>query len=96
MKAAVLSCLVLMLLTGCQSLQKSADGMRNLLSKRDDGSLDYQSAKKLEPIELPKGQATLEFVPLYPTPNVPDSTLNLSNESGKQYQLPAPPNAIRQ
>ncbi len=96
MKAAVFSCLILILLTGCQSLQKSTDGIRSFLGKRDDGSLDYQSAKKLEPIELPKGQATLEFTPLYPTPNVPNNTLNLRNESGKQYQLPAPPNAIRQ
>lgn len=94
MKSIIVSCLVMVILTGCQSLQKSTDTFRSLLAKRDDGSLDYQSAKKLAPIQLPKGQATLDFVPLYAIPDARKNTLNLSNEAGKQYQLPTPPQVV--
>ena len=75
-------------LTGCQSIQ-------NVLGKRDNGSLDYQHAQKLDPIQLPISQPSADFAPLYPTPAVGDNTLSLSNDSGKQYQLPAPPKVVR-
>lgn len=71
-------------LTGCSTV-------KGLLGKRDNGSLDYQQSQKLDPIKLPEGQATAEFTPLYPTPTVGKNTLELTNESGSQYQLPAPP-----
>lgn len=74
-------------LSGCQSA-------KNLLGKRDNGSLEYQQSKKLAPIELPAAQETAPFVPLYPTPNVGANTLKLQNESGSQYQLPQPQRAV--
>lgn len=81
-KLIVLSCL--MAITGCQNTQ-------NLLGNYRDGSLDYVSAQKLPPLQLPAHQANIEFVPLYPTPAVGQNTLDLTNQSGKQYRLPKPP-----
>lgn len=69
--------------TACQSV-------KNLMGKRADGSLDYQQSKKLAPLQLPINQPNIDFVPLYPTPAVPENTLNVTNSSGKQYQLPKP------
>ncbi|MGE6244596.1 hypothetical protein ACQKCF_01160 [Psychrobacter proteolyticus] len=76
-----------LVLSGCQAT-------KNLLGKRDNGSLDYQQSKKLAPIELPAAQETAPFVPLYSTPNVGANTLQLQNESGNQYQLPKPQRAV--
>lgn len=83
------ACVVLLAttLTGCQNIKQA-------WGKRNNGSLDYQTAQKLPPIKLPVGQDTAEFVPLYPTPTVGENTLNLTNESGKQYRLPTPPKAL--
>jgi len=77
-----------MLLSGCQTV-------KGWIAKRDNGSLDYQSSKKLAPLELPANQETAAFVPLYPTPNVGANTLNLQNAAKKQYQLPKPERAVR-
>lgn len=76
-----------LVLSGCQSTKE-------LLGKRDNGSLEYQQSKKLAPVELPADQETLPFVPLYPTPSTGANTLNLQNESGSQYQLPKPQRAV--
>lgn len=76
-----------LVLSGCQSA-------KNLLGKRNNGSLEYQQSKKLAPIELPAAQETAPFVPLYPTPNAGVNTLKLQNESGSQYQLPQPQRTI--
>ena len=76
-----------LVLSGCQAT-------KNLLGKRDNGSLDYQQSKKLAPIELPAAQETAPFVPLYSTPNTGANTLTLQNESGNQYQLPKPQRAV--
>jgi len=76
-----------LVLSGCQAT-------KNLLGKRDNGSLDYQQSKKLAPIELPAVQETAPFVPLYSTPNAGANTLKLQNESGNQYQLPKPQRAV--
>jgi uncharacterized lipoprotein len=76
-----------LVLSGCQAT-------KNLLGKRDNGSLDYQQSKKLAPIELPAAQETAPFVPLYSTPNAGANTLKLQNESGNQYQLPKPQRAV--
>jgi len=76
-----------LVLSGCQAT-------KNLLGKRDNGSLDYQQSKKLAPIELPAAQETAPFVPLYSTPNAGTNTLKLQNESGNQYQLPKPQRAV--
>ena len=76
-----------LVLSGCQAT-------KNLLGKRDNGSLDYQQSKKLAPIELPAAQETAPFVPLYSTPNAGANTLQLQNESGNQYQLPKPQRAV--
>ena len=76
-----------LVLSGCQAT-------KNLLGKRDNGSLDYQQSKKLAPIELPAAQGTAPFVPLYSTPNAGANTLKLQNESGNQYQLPKPQRAV--
>ena len=74
-------------LSGCQTA-------KNVIGKRDNGSLDYQSSKKLAPLQLPVNQNTAAFVPLYPTPSVGANTLTLQNDAGKQYQLPKPERAI--
>ena len=74
-------------LSGCQSV-------KNVLGKRDNGSLEYQQSKKLVPIELPANKEPAPFVPLYATPNAGANTLKLQNESGNQYQLPKPERAV--
>ncbi|MDV2859492.1 hypothetical protein R0I52_02050 [Psychrobacter sp. CAM01] len=74
-------------LSGCQSV-------KNVLGKRDDGSLEYQQSKKLAPIELPVNKEPAPFVPLYPTPNAGTNTLTLKNDSGSQYQLPKPQRTV--
>ncbi|MGO2340581.1 MAG: hypothetical protein ACTH5M_08315 [Psychrobacter sp.] len=76
-----------LVLSGCQAT-------KNLLGKRDDGSLAYQQSAKLDPIELPAAKETAPFVPLYATPNAGANTLELKNESGKQYQLPQPQRTV--
>lgn len=76
-----------LLLSGCQA-------SKELFGKRDNGSLEYQNSKKIAPLELPADQETAPFVPLYATPNAGANTLELQNESGKQYQLPKPQRAV--
>ncbi len=71
-------------LTGCSAT-------KNLLGKRDNGSLDYRTAQKIDPIKLPANQPSAEFVPLYQTPTVTGDVPAFTNESGKQYALPKPP-----
>ncbi len=63
---------------------------KSLFGKRDNGSLTYQKSHLLEPIKLPVAQKTRPFVPLYPTLDMGESQINLTNESGKQYKLPKP------
>ncbi|MBF0657419.1 hypothetical protein IPZ60_01555 [Psychrobacter sp. NG25] len=76
-----------LVLSGCQAT-------KNLLGKRDNGSLEYQQSKKLAPIELPAAKETAPFVPLYATPDAGANTLKLANESGSQYKLPQPQRAV--
>ena len=76
-----------LVLSGCQAT-------KDLLGKRDNGSLEYQDSKKLAPIDLPAATEAAPFVPLYATPNAGANTLNLENESGKQYQLPKPQRVV--
>lgn len=76
-----------LVLSGCQATKE-------LLGKRDNGSLEYQDSKKLAPLELPVAQEAAPFVPLYPTPSLGANTLKLQNESGKQYQLPKPERVV--
>ena len=76
-----------LVLSGCQSV-------KGFLSKRDNGSLEYQQSQKLAPLQIPADQQTAPFVPLYPTPSVGTNTLILQNEAGKQYQLPKPERAV--
>ncbi|UNU74188.1 hypothetical protein LU293_04660 [Moraxella nasovis] len=84
LKITFTALVVSLVLTGCSAT-------KNLLAKRSDGSLDYQSSQKLDPIKLPADQVTGNFIPLYPTVELGDNQLDLKNSSGKQYQLPAPP-----
>lgn len=79
-----LMAIVGVLLSGCASLS-------NAMGKRNNGSLNYQDSHKLDPIALPVEQSMAQFTPLYPTPSVGQNTLNLTNDAGKQYQLPKPP-----
>lgn len=72
------------ILTGCAAT-------KSVLAKRDNGSLDYRTAKTLDPIKLPVNQPAAEFIPLYQTPKANGALPNFVNESGKQYQLPRPP-----
>lgn len=73
-------------LSGCTAV-------KNVLSNRDNGSLDYRDAQKLPPIQLPAHQPSAKFIPLYQTPSTVGELPNYTNESGKQYQLPRPPHA---
>ena len=74
-----------LVLTGCSTV-------KGWVSKKDNGSLDYQKSKKLDPIKLPANQSSATFTPLYPTPNqTPNNTLDLTNESKARYTLPKPP-----
>ena len=80
---SVLSTGSLATLSGCQT-------MSGLFGKVDDGSLDYQKVEKLEPLILPANQEAAPFTPLYPTPNLGDSTLEVTNSAGKRFELPKP------
>lgn len=71
-------------LTGCSAT-------KNLLSKRDNGSLDYRDAAKLPPIKLPADQPAADFTPLYQIPTTTGQLPDFVNEAGKQYELPRPP-----
>lgn len=84
LKSIAVTMMGMMLLTGCQSI-------KNVLGKRDNGSLDYLHATKLDPIRLPAQQQTAPFVPLYEVPTVSGEVIPSTNDSGKQYQLPRPP-----
>lgn len=72
-------------LTGCQSV----GGLGN-------DSLAYQDSQLLDPLQLPEGQASQDFVPLYPTVDLGESPIKMSNDSNKKYQLPAPNRVISQ
>lgn len=74
-------------LTGCSTT-------KGWFGKRDNGSLKYRDSQLLAPVQLPVNQATLPFTPLYPTPQVGQNTLNLTNDAQKQYRLPKPPVVI--
>ena len=72
-------------LSGCS-------GVKGVFNKRNNGTLNYQKSHQLDPIKLPKNQASSDFVPLYPIiPTKSQNTLELSNAQGTQYQLPRPP-----
>lgn len=75
-------------LSGCSTI-------KGVFGKRDNGSLDYQSSNLLAPIQIPSDKQTQPFTPLYPTIDLGDSKINMTNEAGKQYQLPAPKRAVR-
>lgn len=83
LQVLVIGISTLTILSGCQA-------SKGLFSKVDDGSLAYQKAEKLEPLELPVEQETAPFIPLYPTPPVGVNTLEIENESGKRFELPPP------
>ena len=83
MKVLVIGASSLAFLSGCQAT-------KGFFGKIEDGSLAYQKAEKLDPIQLPADQETAPFVPLYPTPAVGVNTLDVENESGTRYQLPPP------
>ncbi|MFB6348809.1 hypothetical protein [Moraxella marmotae] len=82
--ASVMAAIVM--LTGCAAT-------KNILAKRDNGSLDYRSVQPLAPLKLPADQPAAAFTPLYQVPQTQAELPNFINESGKQYQLPRPPNA---
>lgn len=59
----------------------------------DNGSLDYQTAKSLPPLQLPEGQPTRAMTAMYPAPALraySDSTPSFHNQNGKRYQMPEP------
>lgn len=74
-------------LAGCSSTN-------GLFSKFDNGSLNYQNSELLAPIELPQDQSTQPFTRIYPTIDLGESSFSVVNESGKQYQLPAPQRTV--
>ena len=59
----------------------------------ENGSLDYQKARSLPPLQLPEGQVTRPIMPIYPAPMLraySDSSPSFHNQNGKRYQLPEP------
>lgn len=78
--------LAVLALTACQNV-------KSLMSKRDNGSLDYTKAQTLPPLKLPTKQATTSFTPLYQIPEI--SGQPMVEEGAKQYKLPAPPKTVR-
>ncbi len=79
----IISSVLLVGLTGCQA-------SKGLFERVEDGSLEYQQATQVPPLQLPADQQTAPFTPLYPTPTVSANTLELKNDTGKRYQLPPP------
>ena len=67
-----------LVLSGCQSA-------KNLLGKRDNGSLEYQQSKKLVPIELPANKEPAPFVPLYV--NIIHSVIQKSAVAARFYHI---------
>lgn len=89
-KAPIFLPALLMLIVGSTLLLSGCQSAKGFLSKRDNGSLEYQQSQKLAPLQMPTNQNAAPFTPLYPTPNVGENTLILQNDAGKQYQLPQP------
>ncbi len=87
LKVIISISMVSLVLSGCT-------GVKNLLSKRDNGSLDYQQSSLLAPIQLPVEKQPQTFTPLYPLVKAQKSPINVTNASGKQYQLPAPKKTV--
>lgn len=71
-------------LSGCTAIKDWA-------GKRDNGSLDYRTSKKLAPIQLPANQPSADFISLYPTPNLTQAETGFTNDASKQFELPKPP-----
>lgn len=88
LKLTAITTVLSLVLTGCSTVS-------GWLGKRDNGTLDYQSSQKLDPIKLPTNQATSEFIQLYPTPDLGKNQIELTNDSGKQYSLPKPPSVAK-
>lgn len=86
-KLAAVMLLTAGVLAGCNSTN-------GVFSKIDNGSLNYQNTKLLAPIELPQNQQSQPFTPIYPTIDLGESSFDVANESGKQYQLPAPQRTV--
>lgn len=72
-------------MTGCQGI----GGLGN-------DSLAYQNSQLLAPLQLPEGQASQKFVPLYPTVDLGESPIKMSNDGNKKYELPAPNRFVSQ
>ncbi|AWT49830.1 hypothetical protein DLE54_10160 [Psychrobacter sp. YP14] len=89
---AALSTAIQLLIVGASSLAilSGCQATKGVFGKVDDGSLAYQKAEKLDPIQLPADLEAGPFVPLYATPAVGVNTLDLENESGKRFELPPP------
>lgn len=83
-KLTAIFCIAMTTMTGCQSI-------KGVLGKRDNGSLDYVHATKLDPIRLPAEQASAPFIPLYDVPETTGELKPSTNESGRQFELPRPP-----
>lgn len=77
-----------LLISGCSSI-------KNTFGKRDNGSLDYRNSQLLDPIQIPVEKQTQLFTPLYPTVRAGKSPIKVTNESGKQYQLPEPQRTVK-
>lgn len=80
-KISSLSILAMMLATGCSSIRHRVA----------DNSLDYQKAVTLLPVQLPADSQTHVFTPIYQVPShTGENTLNLTNQTGKRFEIPKP------
>lgn len=76
-------------LSVCTTVALSVTGCGRLAVS--DGSLDYQKAKLLKPIQLPAGQSAREIYPLYQLPDKgAKNQVPLTNSKGNRYELPRP------
>ncbi len=74
--------LSIVILSGCSSFALN------------DGSVDYLTAQRINPVQVPANLQTRPIAPLYPVPIIPENNaskqLTLTNAKGNRYQLPKP------
>lgn|GEM_PF-2260069 len=60
----------------------------------NNGSMDYQKANSIPPLNIPADEKTRQIVPLYPVPTVQPNDasreLTLTNRKGNRFEMPAP------
>lgn len=77
--------LTLMVTSGCSTFRRNVA----------DSSLDYQTTRKLAPVNLPADAQTLPFIPMYHVPQTGENTLKLTSDKNKRFELPRPVSNVK-